>query len=108
VSVTASDLFYAKEAIVAASTLPHEALHIYAGLLIQLGMCILLGKRLSDWQPLYFVFAFELVNEVLDCIHIDHWLDLPFVHGMLWDFAHTCTIPTLIFVLARFTWIARR
>jgi hypothetical protein len=102
------DPFAAKAALIAALDLPHEAFHIYAGMLIQLVMCILLGKKLSDWQPLYFVYAFELLNEVIDSVRIDRWLDQPFIDGIIMDFVHTCALPTLIFVLARFTWIARR
>ena len=102
------DPFAAKAALIAAVDLPHEVFHIYAGMLIQLGFCILLSKKLADWQPLYFVYAIELLNEVLDCLNIDRWLDQPFIDGFIMDFVHTCALPTLISLLARFTWIARR
>jgi len=89
--------------VIDASGLPHSTLHIYMGLGIQLLFCLLLGKRVSHPTPLYFVCFAELVNELRDMLYGAATIDSGYAIGFVRDWLHTITVPTLLFMLARYT-----
>ncbi|MDE2341538.1 MAG: hypothetical protein KGL21_10820 [Alphaproteobacteria bacterium] len=88
--------------------MPHPVLHIYLGLLIQFGICVLLRKRISHPMPLYFVYFAELYNEIHDTLHGAGEINRAFAWGYMLDYLHTIIIPTILFLLARYTSILMR
>jgi hypothetical protein len=85
------------------SGLPHSTVHIYMGLAIQLLFCALLGKRISHPTPLYFVCFAELINELHDALYGAAAINAAYARGFVHDWLHTITVPSLLFVLTRYT-----
>lgn len=81
----------------------HSTLHIYLGVAIQLSLCVLLGKRISHPTPLYFVCFAELVNELHDILYKAAEIDRHYAAGYLTDWAHSIAVPTVLFVVARYS-----
>lgn len=94
--------------ILAATGLPHSTLHIYAGVGIQLTMCLLLGKRFSHPTPLFFVCFAELINEIRDALYTAGDINALYAAGFIRDWLHTITIPVTIFLLSRYSKLFHR
>jgi len=91
--------------ILDATGLPHSTMHIYMGVGIQLLLCLLLRKRISHPTPLYFVYFGELINEIHDALYDAAGIDNAYAPGYVHDWLHTITVPTLLFLFARYTLI---
>lgn len=90
-----------KRVLVEAADIDRDALHVYAGIAIQLAAALLLRRKLGDWLPWLAVAAVALVNEGLD-VYSDIWPDLPLQAGKsLHDMVNTMIVPSLLMILAR-------
>ena len=88
--------------------LPRDALHIYIGLAILLGVAALFRLSLRDWRPIAAVLLVAMAGEAWDLIDshsrgrglrwANSWHDL--WNTMLW--------PTILVLLARFTAVLKR
>lgn len=88
--------------------LSRDALHIFVGLIVFLGVALILRRPLGSWLPLLAAIAAALIGEAWDWIddarrgfeHVAwrHWHDL-------WV---TSFWPAILFALARFTRVFRR
>ncbi len=91
-----------KLAVVAASGLSKDALHIYAGLAVQLLIATSTRYRLTSILPWCVVLALaglgELVDRHDDLTSLGHWRWQASLH----DIVNTLFWPTLLLVLARF------
>jgi hypothetical protein len=85
-----------------ASGLNMDALHVYAGVFLQLGAAILLRRSLRSPWPWLLVAAIEFGNEVYDYTY-EVWpdRDIQFAEGLR-DMWNTMAMPTLILLLARY------
>jgi hypothetical protein len=78
-----------------------DALHVLAGVALQLGFAALLRTSLSHWGPWLFVLALEVANEVSDLV-VEQWPD----PGMQWgesarDVVLTMLLPSILLLVAR-------
>ncbi len=83
--------------------LPKDALHIYVGLAVFLGVAIASRRPLRSWLPLCVVFVAAVAGEVWDIVETYqlgarvHW-------WRNWhDVWNTCFWPAVLFLLARYT-----
>ena len=78
-----------------------DALHIIAGVLLQLLVAALFRRSLASPIPLLAVLALEIVNEAND-FRVEIWPDPGMQFGeAAKDIVLTMLIPTLIFLIAR-------
>lgn len=91
-----------KLAIVAATGLSKDALHIYVGLAAFLAMAAVLRKPLRSIVPWLVVVAIAIAGEVLDMrddvASLGYWRWSASLHDML----NTIFWPTVLFLLAKF------
>lgn len=91
-----------KLAIVAATGLEKDALHVYVGLAVFFGVGALSRRRLRSAAPWLSVLAVAIVGEIVDMIDdlsmYGHWNWTASVH----DVANTLFWPTVICLLVRF------
>lgn len=91
-----------KLAIVAATGLSKDALHIYVGLAVFLAMATVLRKPLRSIVPWLVVVAIAIAGEVLDMrddvASLGYWRWSASLHDML----NTIFWPTVLFLLAKF------
>ena len=85
-----------------ASGLNMDALHVYAGVLLQIGAALALRRSLKSPWPWLVVLAAEFGNEVYDYTY-EVWpdRDIQFAEGVR-DMWNTMAMPTLILLLARY------
>ena len=88
---------------IAAYTVQHDALHIYAAMFIQLGAAVVLRRSLARWVCWCFVLVVELFNEVLDVITLPagatQHSQLP---DALHDIINSMVLPTILLVVCRY------
>ncbi|MBA3677573.1 MAG: hypothetical protein H0W74_09255 [Sphingosinicella sp.] len=98
----------AKVALMGATGLSRDALHVYVGLSVMLLVVVLFKKSLRDWRPITAVLIAALAGEIWDVI--DTWSHGGKVHfDANWkDIWNTSFWPTILFVLARFTRVLKR
>jgi hypothetical protein len=82
--------------------LEKDALHIYAALIIQLGVAKLSGRTLGHYLPWFAVLGIELLNEAVDLLrggepHIMAWQVVSGTH----DIINTMILPTVLLLLCR-------
>ncbi len=78
-----------------------DALHLIAGVLLQLLVAALFRRSLASPLPLLAVLALEIVNEAND-FRVEIWPDPGMQFGeAAKDIVLTMLIPTLMFVIAR-------
>jgi hypothetical protein len=96
------DWHHLKDWIEHASGLNMDALHVYAGVGIQIAAALLLHKRLSSPWPWLVVLGAEFANEVYDYTY-EVWpdRDIQFAEGLR-DMWNTMVMPSLILLLARY------
>jgi hypothetical protein len=96
------DWHHIKDWIEHAVGLNMDALHVYAGVSIQLGAAIVLRKSLKSPWPWLVVFGVEFANEVYDYTY-EVWpdRDIQFAEGLR-DMWNTMVLPTLFLLLARY------
>lgn len=92
-----------KRQIVEITALERDALHIYAGIALQLGAAWLLRWRLSEWRTLIPLLAAELLNEAAD-LYYEIWPTVD--RGLQWsaslhDVFNTLAVPVLIVLIVR-------
>jgi hypothetical protein len=97
----------AKLDLVEATGLAKDALHIYVGLIIFLGSCLLFGWKARQWKPLLLVLAAALAGEAWD-------LRDTLVYGATLDLADsakdivdTVLVPAVLLLATRFSGIFR-
>jgi hypothetical protein len=87
-----------------ASGLDMDALHVHAGVLLQIMLALLLRRPLRSPIPWLLVLAAILANEIYD-YRYEVWPDaerpLQLAEGIK-DFWNTMLLPTAILLLARF------
>ncbi|MCG2592892.1 hypothetical protein LZ009_08875 [Ramlibacter sp. XY19] len=92
-----------KLAIVAATGLSKDALHIYVGLAVFLVAAAASRRPVASWLPWIAVLAVALLGEAVDMrddlLSIGHWRWAASLHDVL----NTVFWPTVLMVLARAT-----
>jgi hypothetical protein len=79
-----------------------DALHVVAGVILQLLVAALFKRSLASWLPLLAVLALEIVNEAND-FRVEIWPDPGMQFGeAAKDVVLTMFVPVLLFLLARF------
>jgi hypothetical protein len=86
-----------------ALTVQKDALHVYAGFLIQVAAALVFRKSLAHWLPWLAVLAAELANEAMDLrfgeeAQYQEWQWI----GARHDLINTMVLPTLLLLLCRF------
>lgn len=95
------DWLQVKLALMAASGLDRDALHIYGGVFIQIVTALLLRRKLGDWLPWLVVLALTVAGEAAD-VYVDIWPDHALQAGKaIHDLVNTMAMPTLLLVLFR-------
>ncbi|MFN7941194.1 MAG: hypothetical protein U0X73_06320 [Thermoanaerobaculia bacterium] len=96
-----------KLAVVAASHLSKDAIHIYLGLAVFLAGVLLLRRPLRSFVPLLPVLGLAIAMEALDrhddLIAYGHWR----VGASLHDIVNTCLWPAILVLLVRLTGLER-
>ena len=78
-----------------------DALHVVAGVAVQLFAAALLRSTVARWVPWLIVLALELLNEISD-FTIERWPDLQMQLGeSVKDVLLTMALPTLLLLAAR-------
>ena len=92
-----------KLAIVAATGLSKDALHIYVGLAVFLIVAAVSKRSASSWLPWLVVFLVATLGELVDMrddlLSLGHWRWSASLH----DIINTILWPTVLLVLARAT-----
>jgi hypothetical protein len=85
-----------------ASDLNMDALHVYAGVFLQLATALVLRRSLRSPWPWLAVLAAEFANEYYDYAY-EIWpdRDIQFAEGLR-DMWNTMAMPTLLLLLARY------
>jgi hypothetical protein len=90
-----------KMAIVGASGLSKDALHIYVGLAVALAACTVLRRPLGSWTPVLAALAVAMAGELLDMrddiASLGYWRWSASLH----DMANTVFWPAVLAALAR-------
>ncbi len=97
----AIEWFQLKTFVEHAISFSDDALHIFAGVLVQLAVAALLRRSLASWWPWVAALALELGNEWVD-LAIERW-PVPaeqYGEGMR-DIILTMAVPTLLLLIAR-------
>jgi hypothetical protein len=96
------DWYQVKESLELATGLDMDALHIYAGVLIQLVTAVALRRSLASPWPLVAVLVAVATNEYHDIAH-DPWPEqrLQVAEGIK-DGWNTMLLPTALMLLVRF------
>jgi hypothetical protein len=86
----------------AASGLDMDSLHVHVGVLAQVGVALVLRKRLSSWWPWLAVAAAVLANEFYD-FQYEKWPTRwqQFLESVK-DVWNTMLLPTVLLLLVRF------
>src|SRR3954463_4321509 len=79
-----------------------DALHVYAGVLLQIVAALIMRRSLKSPWPWLVVLGAELANEVYDYTY-EVWpdRDIQFAEGLR-DMWNTMAMPTLLLLLARY------
>jgi hypothetical protein len=93
----------AKLVLAEATSLGKDALHVYVGLAVMLGVVIAFKKPLSDWRPILAVALASIAGELWDIIDTFSHGGRPRWSGNTKDIWNTLFWPTILFLLARFT-----
>jgi hypothetical protein len=97
-----------KLAVMAATDLSRDALHVHAGLIAYVGMCIVFRRPLRSFAPLFAAVAVAVFLELLDLrddlATFGRWR----VGASLHDIVNTAFWPFVLFSLARWTAVFRR
>jgi hypothetical protein len=90
-----------KLAIVSATGLSKDALHIYVGLAVFLTVALFSKKGFASWRPWLVVLVIAVGGELLDMrddfVSLGYWRWRASAH----DVVNTCFWPTVLLVLAR-------
>jgi hypothetical protein len=90
-----------KLAIVSATGLSKDALHVYVGLAVFVVVALLSKSARSSWRSLVAVLVVAICGELLDMaddlMSLGHWR----WHASVHDVVNTCFWPAVLSVLAR-------
>lgn len=90
-----------KRDLVGLTDLDRDALHIYAGIAVQLAAAFVTRRKLGDWLPWLAVLAFAAVIEAAD-IYAEVWPSAVMQGGKaVHDIANTLIVPTVLLILSR-------
>lgn len=89
-----------KDMLAGVTGLSKDALHIYAALMLQIGVAFILRQSLKSPLPWLCVLVALLLNEWFDLSHLGH-VEAWQVEGGIRDIWNTMLLPTLLLVLAR-------
>jgi hypothetical protein len=103
-----SPLQSAKIALVEATSLGKDALHVYVGLAVMLSVAAALKKPLSDWRPILAVALAALAGEIWDIFDTFSLNERPRWSRNVKDIWNTLFWATALFMLARFTRVLKR
>ena len=93
--------FHTKMFIEHASVISSDAMHVLAGVLIQLLGAVTFRRSIANWRPWFGVLALTLLNEFID-LWMEQWPDLAVQYGeSAKDILLTMTLPTVLLVVAR-------
>ncbi|TFI59917.1 hypothetical protein E2493_01300 [Sphingomonas parva] len=96
------DWHLTKEWLSATTHLDMDALHVHAGVLLQIAVALLLRKRLSSPWPWLAVLAVTLANEIYD-YRYEVWPNRGDQRAeSLRDLWNTLLLPSVILVIARY------
>lgn len=82
--------------------LQQDALHIYAAVLIQFAVAIVLRRSLASTIPWLCMIALLLINELFDLSEPGKPIELWQVLGGVHDIWNTIALPTVLLLAARF------
>jgi hypothetical protein len=97
----------AKLDLVTMTGLAKDALHIYVGLIIFFGSCLLFGWKARQWKPVLLVLLVALAGEawdLRDALVYGSAIDLA---GSAKDIMDTVLAPAVLLLAARFSGIFR-
>ena len=84
-----------------ASGISMDALHVIAGVLIQVAVAAILNSSLASWRPWLVVLSLEVINEAFD-LWVERWPHLGMQLGEgVKDVLLTMLLPTLLLLLVR-------
>ena len=96
------DWFEAKIAFERSIAFGHDALHVLAGVGVQLLAALVLRRSVAQWWPWLIVLALELLNEASD-LHGEIWPDRLNQWGeSAKDLALTMALPAVLLLVSRF------
>ena len=96
------DWYQMKLALVEFTGLDMDALHVHAGVLVQLTIALLARRSLASPSPWLAILSAELANEWWD-LHYETWPDRDQQYGeSLKDLWNTMLLPTIMFLGARY------
>jgi hypothetical protein len=98
------DYFGFKLGLVTATGLNMDALHVYAGIIVQLLAALILRRSVRSPLPWLVVLVAVLANEAYD-LHYDPWPEAQHawqIAESVKDVWNTLAMPTLLLLLARF------
>lgn len=97
------DWFQIKQAMTDATGISQDALHVLAGVALQLGLAATLRLRVAHWLPWLVVLLLAAGNEWSD-LRLEVWPNRAEQWGeTVKDMAVTMALPTLLMALARWT-----
>ena len=97
----AIEWFQLKTLVEHAISFSDNALHIFAGVLVQIAVAALLRRSLASWWPWVAALALELGNEWVD-LAIERWPVPAEQYGEgIRDIILTMAMPTLLLLIAR-------
>lgn len=100
--VSADDWYQVKLFLEHASGFSMDALHVIVGVVVQFAVALLFRTSIARPLPLLAVLVLELVNEASD-FRVEIWPQPGMQFGeSAKDVILTITIPTLIFLVARY------
>lgn len=90
-----------KRVLVDIVDIDRDALHILAGVALQLVVAVLTRRKLGDWLPWLCVVALALAIEAAD-VRAEYWHSLALQLGeSIHDVAVTMIVPTALLILSR-------
>ncbi len=97
-----------KLALMEATNLSKDALHVYVGLGVMLLVVILFKKSLRDWRPITAVLIAAVAGEIWDVIDTWGHGGKPRFDANWKDIWNTSFWPAVLFLFARFTRVLKR
>jgi cell shape-determining protein MreD len=88
--------------------LSKDALHVYVGMIVFLGVALAFRLPLRDWRPLAAVFLAAVAGELFDLFESLAPLQEPHWAAAWHDLWNTMFWPTVLFVLARWSGVLKR
>lgn len=79
----------------------HDALHVIAGVVVQIAVAWAFRSTIASWRPWLAVLSLEIVNELND-FRVEIWPNFAMQLGeSVKDLVLTLLLPTLLLIVAR-------